>query len=54
LSRFEALVYSHYHEYRYRLSKESHDFTEAMRWMKKSEDLALEIAKYNQQFLESL
>ena len=54
LSRFEAFIFSDYHEFRNKLEPNALDFSEAKRWMQKSEDLALEIAKANQSFLESL
>ncbi len=57
VSRFEALIFSDYHEYRWRLAgtpAESFDFQEAQRWMHKSEDLALEIGRTNQSLFESI
>lgn len=57
VSRFEARVYSDYYEARWKLtgaSKDSFEFQEARRWMHKSEDLALEIAKSNQSLFETL
>ena len=57
VSRFEAWIYSDYHEARWKLAgapKDSIDLQEAQRWMHKSEDLALEIAKNNQSLFETL
>ncbi len=57
VSRFEALIYSDYHEAKWKLSghpKESIDFKEAQRWMYKSEDLAIEIGRTNNQLFSSL
>jgi hypothetical protein len=57
VSRFEALIYSDYHEALWKLAgspKESLDLQEAQRWMHKSEDLALEIAKSNQALFETI
>jgi hypothetical protein len=57
VSRFEALIYSDYHEARWKLSgapKDSLDLQEAQRWMHKSEDLALEVSKSNQALFETL
>ncbi len=57
VSRFEALIYSDYHERKWKLAgypKESIDIQEAQRWMHKSEDLALEIARTNKDFLETV
>ena len=47
LVRFEALIYSDFHENKWRLAGHpsvSVDLDEAKRWMNKSEELALEIA----------
>lgn len=62
VSRFEALIYSDYHEVRAVLidqdpnSLESitdtYDFKESQRWQHKYNDLALEIAKNNQTLFE--
>ncbi len=55
VSRFEALIYSDYHEALWKLNgvpKDSLDFQEAQRWMRKSEDMALDIAKNNQELFE--
>ncbi len=55
VSRFEALIYSDYHERKWKLAghpKDSIDMQEAQRWMHKSEDLALEVARTNKDFLE--
>jgi len=57
VSRFEALIFSDYHERRWRLAgapADSFDFQEAQRWMHKSEDLALEIGRTNQSLFESI
>lgn len=57
VSRFEALAYSDYHERLWHLvgaPKESLDLEEAKRWMRKSEDFAIEIAKANQSLIESV
>lgn len=55
VSRFEALIYSDYHEIKWKLAgcpNESLDLQEAQRWMHKSEDLSLEIARNNQKLFE--
>ena len=57
VSRFEALAYSDYHERLWHLAgapKESLDFEEAKRWMRKSEDFAIDIAKAIQSLMESV
>ncbi len=57
VSRFEAYIYSDFHEQLWRLAghpKESLDFDEAKKWMHKSEDLALEIARTKQSLFESI
>ena len=57
VSRFEAYVHSDHHEYLWRIAgmpKESIDFNEATRWMHKSEDLAIEIARTKQSLYESI
>lgn len=57
VSRFEALAYSDYHEALWNLEgspNDSLDFHECQRWMRKSEDLALESAKGRQQLYETL
>jgi len=57
VSRFEALIYSDYHERKWRLAgyaNNSIDKQEAQRWMHKSEDLALDIARTNNDFLEAV
>ena len=54
VSRFEAWIFSDYHEARWKLAGDptgSLDLQEAQRWMGKSEDLALEIAKNNSRIL---
>jgi len=54
ISRFEAFLFSDYHEFRFELTNNPLDTDEAGRWMRKSEDLTLDLAKANQQFLEKL
>lgn len=57
VSRFEAQIYSDYHEAKWKQvghPKDSIDLEEAQRWMHKSEDLALEIAKSNQSLFETI
>ncbi len=57
ISRYEALVFSDYHEARWKLAgapKESLDLQEAQRWMHRSEDLVFEIIKSNQALFEDL
>lgn len=57
VSRFEALAHLDYHERLWHLAgcpKESIDFDEAMRWMRKSEDLAIELTKAIQSLFESV
>ena len=57
VSRFEALVYSDYHEAKWKIEgnkKESINFQEAKRWMHKSEDFVIEITKANQDLFELL
>lgn len=57
VSRFEALIYSDYHEARWKLAgapKDSIDLQEAQRWMHRSEELVLEIAKNYQSQFETL
>ena len=54
VSRFEAFIFSDYHEFRNKTELNPSDFSEAKRWMQKCEDLGLELAKTNQNFLESL
>ena len=57
ISRFEALIYSDDHEARWRLAgypPDSLDLREAMRWMHKSEELALEIARATQRLFETV
>jgi hypothetical protein len=55
MSRFEALIFSDYHEARWKIAgypKESIDYQEAQRWMRKSEDFVMEIAKNNNKLFE--
>ena len=57
VSRYEALIFSDYHEARWKLAgspKESVDLQEAQRWMHRSEDLVFEIVKSNQALFEDL
>ena len=57
VSRYEALIFSDYHEARWKLGgspKDSLDLQEAQRWMHRSEDLVSEIAKNNQSLFEDL
>lgn len=57
VSRYEALIFSDYHEARWKLTgspKDSLDVQEAKRWMHRSEDLVFEIVKNNQALFEDL
>ncbi len=57
VSRFEARIYSDFHEMRCKLlgaSEGSHDFTETKRWMQKSEDLVLDIANKNERIFHTI
>jgi len=57
VSRFEALAYSDYHERLWHLAgspSESLDLEEAKRWMRKSEDFAIELASARQSLFESV
>lgn len=57
VSRFEALIFSDYHERRWHLRGDpdsSLDLDEAKRWMRKSEDFSIEIARTYQSLLESV
>jgi len=57
VSRFEVLAFSDYHEWLGHLAgspSESLDFEEAKRWMRKSEDFAIELAKARQSLYESV
>jgi len=57
VSRFEALIYSDYHEAKWKLAgapKDSLDLEEARRWMHKSEDLALDVAKNRKSLCETI
>ena len=57
MSRFEALIFSDYHEMKWKLAgapQQSIDLEEAQRWMHKSEDYVLEITKNNQRLFETL
>jgi hypothetical protein len=57
VSRSEALMYSDYHEARWKhfgSPNNSIDLSEAQRWMHRSEDLVFEIARNNQALFEDL
>lgn len=57
VSRYEALLFSDYHETRWKRSgapKDSLDLQEAQRWMQRSEELVFEIVKNNQALFEDL
>lgn len=57
VSRFEAMIFSDYHEQRWKLGgnlSNSLDPSEAQRWMHKSEDLVLEVARTNKFLFESI
>lgn len=57
VSRFEASIYSDYHEARWRVTgyrNDSLDGQESQWWMHKGEDVALEIAKNNQNLFETI
>ena len=57
VSRFEALIYSDFHERRWNLAgspKDSHDFQETKRWMQKSEEMLVDIAKNNNKLFNVL
>jgi hypothetical protein len=57
LSRFEAFIKSDYFEAKWHLEgepKDSINYQESIRWMHKSEELVLEIAKNNQSLFETL
>ena len=57
VSRFEAHINSDMHEARWKLAgepKDSFDLQEAQRWMHKSEDLAIEVAKSRRSLYETL
>ncbi len=57
VSRFEARIFSDYHERRWQLAgtpDNSFDFQEAQRWEHKSEDFAFEIARTNKALFESI
>lgn len=55
VSRFEAFIYSDYHEARWRLSGQTSaiDFNEALRWMNRSEELVFEIAKTEERLAQT-
>lgn len=57
VSRYEAMIFSDYHEARTKRSgspKDSLDLQEAQRWMHRSEDLVFDIVKNNQALFEDL
>ncbi len=57
VSRFEAYIFSDYHEKKWLMTgakENSIDFTEAKRWMLKSEELVLEISKYQEKVFSTL
>jgi|GEM_PF-5912998 len=57
VSRFEALAYSDYHECLWHIAgspPESLELEEAKRWMRKSEDFAIELARARQSLYESV
>ena len=54
LSRFEALIHSDYHEFKYKITKDPIDLSESIRWMHKSEDYVKEITQNNQKLFEKL
>jgi len=57
VSRYEALIYSDYHEARWKVShspKDLIDLQESQRWMHRSEELVFEIVKNNQLLFEDL
>lgn len=57
VSRYEAMIFSDYHEARTKrsgLPKDSLDLQEAQRWMHRSEDLVFDIVKNNQALFEDL
>jgi|SRR5882672_1245525 len=57
VSRYEARIFSDYHEERWRRSgapKNSLDLQESQRWMHRSEDLVFEIVKNNQALFEDI
>ncbi|MGH8544551.1 MAG: hypothetical protein ACREX3_13175 [Gammaproteobacteria bacterium] len=57
VSRYEALLFSDYHEARWKLAgapSDSIDLREAQRWMHRSEDLVFEFTKSHQALFEDL
>ena len=57
VSRFEAYIFSDHHEKKWHLTgakENSLDFAEAKRWMLKSEELVLEISKYQEKVFSTL
>ncbi len=57
VSRYEARIFSDYNEALWKLSgapKDSLDLQEAQRWMRRSEDLTIDLAKNNQALFEDL
>lgn len=57
VSRYEALIFSDYHEERWKRAgspKDSLDLQETLRWQHRSEDLVFEIVKNNQALFQDL
>lgn len=57
VSRFEAYIFSDFHEIKWKLNgspKDSIDFQETLRWMKKSEDLGIELAREKKELFETV
>ena len=57
VSRFESFINSDFHEYRWKLEgspKDSINQEEALRWMKKSEDQAIGLAREKQSLFETV
>lgn len=56
VSRFEAIIYSNYHEKIFAVNndKQSSDYSECKRWMQKSEDLVLEISQKQEQLFKTI
>src|SRR5882724_4787984 len=57
VSHFEAYIHSDYHEARWKLAgapTDSLDLQEAKRWMQRSEDLVVEVAKTKKSLFETL
>ena len=57
VSRYEALIFSDYHEERWKRAgapKDSLDLQESLRWMHRSEDLVSEVVKNDQALFEDI